>query len=90
MVFDVEITPKHDGKDVKTTDKMREAEGQKQLYTQLIQEIMKLHEPDYKESLGQIQGLDEKGLIFENGILPHRAKTTALYKKFIEKLHKPE
>jgi hypothetical protein len=88
--FNAKMTPTLDGKTVKTTDKMHEAEGQKKIYSKMIEEIVKIHEPDYRESLGLIKGLTNVGFIFENGVLPHGNKTTALWEKFLGKVHKLE
>jgi hypothetical protein len=88
--FKAQMNPTFNGKVIKTTDKMYGAEGQKKIYTKMIEEIVKIHEPDYRESLGLIQGVTNEGFIFENGILPHGNKTTVLWKKLQEKVEKLE
>jgi len=89
MFFNVEMLPTLNGKAVNPTERMREVERQKQVFTKMVQEMARLHEPDYMDSLGQIQGLTDEGFIFERGTMPHGEKTTDLWKKFLETLEKP-
>lgn len=90
LFFNVELTPRFNGKAFNPTDKMREVERQKKVYTKMIEEIVKIHEPDYTKSLGLLKGLTDKGFIFENGILPLGYKTRSLWKQFLYKLGHPE
>ncbi len=89
QTFLAKITLTTDGKDIGATEKNHEIERQKKLYSGMLREIAKLHEPDYKKELGMLKGLTHKGFIFENGILPHGDKTTVLWTEFIKSLHNP-
>jgi hypothetical protein len=65
---------------------MLQVQKQTQIYTKIIKEIIKIQEPGYTNSLGLIREITNKGLIFENGILPHGNKTRDLWKKLLEEL----
>jgi ankyrin repeat protein/WD40 repeat protein len=89
QTFLARITPTYNDKEGHPTSNMREMVTQKKkLYGDMFREMMMKHEEDYTEGLGQIQGMDGEGLIFEKGILRHGEKTTKLYAQFVESLHK--